>query len=98
MIAKDLIPGMGIGSFAIMERPPETRPGRQFRAGLGNSQGTCRRAGDDLPGQAGRLRAGRLLPGRPLATPAEPTRTASAISRSMEPIGWATQIELTRQL
>jgi hypothetical protein len=38
MIAKDLIPGMGTKSFAIMERPPETRPGRQFRAGMGNSR------------------------------------------------------------
>src|SRR5690242_10312975 len=38
MIAKDFVPYTGIRSFAIMERPPETRPGRQFRAGMGNSR------------------------------------------------------------
>src|SRR5689334_9480644 len=44
MIAKDFVPYTGIKSFAIMERPPETRPGRQFRAGMGNS----RAHGDEL--------------------------------------------------
>jgi len=44
MIVKDLIPEMGTISFAIMERPPETRPGRQDRAGMGNS----REPGDEL--------------------------------------------------
>jgi len=38
MIAKDLIPGMGTKSFAIMERPLEMRPGRQSWAGMGNSR------------------------------------------------------------
>jgi hypothetical protein len=44
MIAKDFVPYTGIRSFAIMEGPPETRPGRQSRAGIGNS----RAPGDEL--------------------------------------------------
>ena len=38
MITKDLIPGMGIKVFAIMEMPRETRPAGRAQAGTGNSR------------------------------------------------------------
>ena len=51
MIAKDLIPGMGIKAFAIMEMPQKTRLRRHRAAGAARVPGAAGITGTGAPGE-----------------------------------------------